>query len=104
MSNRKKKLYIAVFAYLRDRFGINPAHFMMDFETSSRKAAREVWPDIKVYGCNFHFNQAVRRKAKSLPRLSLALQRNRAARTTLKMFMRISLLPADRVKKGFKVK
>ena len=77
---------------------------MMDFELAPRKAAKEVWENIKVYGCNFHFNQALRRKVRSFPRLSVYLMRSQPAKKTLKMFMRLSFLPASSVGKGIQVK
>jgi hypothetical protein len=103
MTNRKKKLYKAVFMNLRDRNNINPAQVMMDFEFSARTAAKEVWNKTRLRGCNFHYCQSIRRKAKSIPSLAVLLMKKPSANVCLRMFMRLSLLPVNRVQKGLQV-
>ena len=103
MNNRKKQLYKKIFRFLKDEIHINPEQLMMDFEFSARKAAKEVWNGIEIRGCNFHFAQALRRKAKTFPRLSFMLRQNQAARTALNMYIRLSILLANRVTAVFRV-
>lgn len=107
MTNRKQLTYVELFEYLRDAIFLRddgqvlvPLTFMSDFEKASRSAAKAVWPDIELVGCNFHFCQALRRKAASLTELSRYLNGHSAIYTSLKMFMRLSLLPLNRVEEG----
>lgn len=106
MPDRLKKTYISLFEFLRDAAfcfdGIQrtPATFMSDFERASRQAANSVWPDIELIGCNFHFCQALRRKASSLPELCSKIRGQTLHHTTLKLFMRLSLLPLESVFDG----
>jgi hypothetical protein len=71
-----------------------------DFEVALRQGLVEVWSEIKVSGCNFHFCQALRRKAKSMPRLATKITGNTLHHTVLFMYMRLSLLPIDHIKAG----
>ena len=103
MTDRKKMLYKKIFVFLRETMHLRPKKLMMDFELAPRKAAKETWTGIKVLGCNFHYNQALRRKAMSIPGLSRLLKRNRRANENLRMFMRVSLLPLNRFRNGMMV-
>ncbi len=75
-----------------------PTSATCDFEQAIRLALSEVWPGIQIVGCNFHFCQALRRKARSLQSLSVMVSANGTIQhKILLMFMRLSLLPLDRV-------
>lgn len=99
MEKRTSDLYFYVFEYLRDSFNIKPGSIMIDFELASREAAREVWPDSSIDGCNFHFAKALRKKASKLGFLSRNYK-SKEIRTTLRMYMRLSLLPIEKITEG----
>jgi hypothetical protein len=44
-----------------------PKIIMINYEMRARNAARKVWPDAKVQGCMFHYNQANHRHAREGP-------------------------------------
>lgn len=73
---------------------------MSDFERAPRNAARQVWPDCDIQGCNFHFCQAIRRKTLEFPLLKEAMKINSEARLIVKMLQRLSLLPIGNVIEG----
>lgn len=100
MMKRRKRHYKAIFRHLRDVYGFNPVEAMSDFEKASRNAAREIWPLARIRGCNFHFCQAICRRARRMKRLQNELQHNGEARFILKMFQRLSLLPVDELRAG----
>jgi hypothetical protein len=74
---------------------------MKDFEQAITAAVSNVWPNAASKGCNFHFNQALERKAKSTRGLGGKLAAGTKYRKILLMFMRISLLPIHRINAGF---
>lgn len=41
---------------------LNPASMMCDYEKAIEIAAKNVWPNIAVHGCYFHFKQAIVKK------------------------------------------
>ena len=58
MSDRSKESYISVFRAIRD---ILPstcvASFMLDYEKATWAAIKEVFPDVLIKGCLFHYSQ-----------------------------------------------
>ena len=65
MEERSTEAYEYVFNVLKER-GLVFKTFMTDFESASRKAARNVFGDVVVKGCWFHFTQAIMRRAKKI--------------------------------------
>jgi len=108
MTGRKEIAYRAVLQFIRDGVlsydGVEriPNSVLTDFEKGLRKAVLAVWPDTILNGCNFHFSQAIRRKASKIKSLSTRIFRNSKHHTAIKMFMRLSLLPRNRVVTGYK--
>jgi hypothetical protein len=96
-----KFLDLAVFGFDDDGEKRQPISVSCDFEQAMRNAAKKIWPNAIRRGCNFHLGQAQRRKGRSIPKLSLKLKNGSKHQNILKMFMRLSLLPLDRVDAGF---
>ncbi|KAG5684480.1 hypothetical protein PVAND_013712 [Polypedilum vanderplanki] len=108
MTGRTQKSYDAVFYHIREailsfdgKLRI-PKTATADFETGMRNSLKFIWPDITLVGCNFHMCQALRRKAMSLQTLSTKISNtNTKHGYILKLFMRLSLLPLDRLNAGY---
>lgn len=56
MTRKTIEAYVDVFHFLKNK-GIEIKNIMTDFEPASRRAAQEVFPDVKLWGCQFHFGQ-----------------------------------------------
>jgi len=97
MSHKTFRLYRLIYKFLKDNVGLNPKKFMMDYEAANRKAVVIIWPHLanNIRGCNFHYCQCLRRKAKSLPELSTLIRDTQPTQQALKMFMRLSLIPNE---------
>lgn len=104
----EKHHYTPVLEFMRDgilsfdgklRF---PKRAMSDFEHAIRLALKKVWPDIELKACNFHFDQALRRHARSDEKLSTKIKPGTIHKKVLLFFMRLSLLPLERVDNGYK--
>lgn len=110
MTEQSEENYTHVLKFIRDAVlpGNNcfstPSAALSDFEPAMRNAIRKVWPKIEVRGCNFHLCQAFMRKARKIPSLAKKIKkRNKFPhRHVLIQFMRLSLLPENRVKNGIK--
>jgi MULE transposase domain len=109
MDKRTKEDYEAVFEEFKKMLICDdgkirePGSFTCDFEQGLRKAIRNVWPDTSIRGCNYHHCQALRRKAAKTQKLSTKITGNTEHHKILNMFMRISLLPIERVNTGLEL-
>jgi hypothetical protein len=108
MTGRKRSAYEAVFTHLKesvfcfDNKQRGPKSVTTDFEIGLRRALTTIFPNISIYGCNFHQSQALRRKALSLKGLAVNVRnKNQKHHRILKMFMRLSLLPIERIDIGY---
>jgi len=114
LSNKTKKLYReGVFKVLMNimstRTGgeeIDEKTFIADFEKGISGAAKEVFEDVQIFGCLFHFRQAVRDKVKSLGIAHFELE-NEEFQLLIKMVGMLAYVPPERVqefwKKGVKI-
>jgi MULE transposase domain len=100
MERRTLSLYYDVFDYMDEQLCIQPGSVMIDYENAPRTAVQAIWPEAVISGCNFHYCQSLRRKARSFPTISQALNGNRAANLVLRFYMRLSLLPRHLIKDG----
>ncbi|XP_018300263.1 uncharacterized protein [Mycetomoellerius zeteki] len=69
---------------------------MSDYERAAMTIAREVFPNSRLTGCWFHFNQAVLRRWK-------ALGLTAAPNKVLKLTMALPLAPADMFEQGLQI-
>lgn len=108
MIGQTQEDYKQIFTYLRDTifglgtFNSKPTSVVCDFEQSIRSALNSTWEGIRIVGCNFHLNQSLYRKAvEVIPGGKVQVSGGTIHHKTLLMFMRLSLLPIDRIERGF---
>lgn len=106
MTGQTTHHYQVIFEFLRDGILSHDGTFRTvryattDFEQSLRLALINVWPDCQRVGCNFHFCQSIRRKARSMETLSTKLTDSSTHHKILIYFMRLSLLPKAKIDNG----
>ena len=66
---------------------------MSDWEDASRNAFRETYPQVKIYGCWFHFTQRIWAKTQKLG-LVEGYRNKREIEKYIKQLMSIPFLPA----------
>lgn len=107
MNGQATENYSVIFEFIRDGIisfdGLlrTPNCATTDFEQAIRLALDKVWPNIRKVGCYFHFAQAIRRNARSIKSLSASLIGDTIQHKVLIMFIRLGLLPLERVDAGF---
>jgi hypothetical protein len=99
MSNKKAELYKEIFDFFKKKCCINPSSVMCDFEKGMRKGVKKVWRLCELKDCYFHYAQASRRKAKSLMKGYLCS--NKKVIKITRMFIRLPLLPQNKIIQGF---
>lgn len=104
MTNKKSaKCYAHVFNYINSNaLNLNGATFITDYETSLRRAIKTSFLDTKIYGCWFHFCQAVRRQITTKHKqLSQLIRQNNKASLEYHKLLSLPLLPAMHILGAF---
>ena len=73
---------------------LNPAATVMDFEAAMWRAATVVFTQTRLFGCNFHWTQAVWRKIQELG-LQAAYRDDDATQRFCRKVMALPFLPPD---------
>ena len=95
MSHKDEELYIAVILKLKDFIPqLLPTNIMSDWERGSRNAFRHAYPGIRIYGCWFHYTQAIWRKVQKCG-LTSCYRNNPELALFVQKIMAIPLLPCD---------
>lgn len=73
-----------------------PMYAIMDFEVATISALQNVFPRVKITGCNFHFNQCLWRKAKQLN-----LDKTQTGKAHIKLCAALTHLPPNFIEDGW---
>ena len=68
-----------------------------------RNALRKLHPDLKIFGCWFHFCQAVKRQAKKLNELAIQINQNKSAQLIYHKLLSLPLLPPKEINTAFHI-
>lgn len=103
MTRKTSKCYLELFKFLEEKlqFQFQPKVFMTDYEEGMRLAIKEMWKDVDIRGCWFHFCRAILKRARKLGMMKL-LNRKPKAWIIIRSLMSLALLTADRINEGYK--
>lgn len=102
MTRKTTQSYVALFKYIEENiFELEPTEFMTDYEDGMRLAIKTRWPTVKIRGCWFHYSQAILRKCRKLS-MNTLLRKSANARAVKRQIASLPLLPADKIREGFK--
>ena len=103
MTHKDEELYTAVVLKIKDLIPqLQPAKIMSDWERGSRNAFKNVYPGTRIYGCWFHYSQAIWRKIEKCGLASSYLNNPELA-VFVKKIMAIPLLPCDLIHSTYSV-
>lgn len=95
MSGKKEGLYVAGLRKLAELCpDFAPLHAMADFEPAIANSLQQIFVEISVKGCRFHFGQAVLKKIKSVG-LHVPFLRAPNVRKWCKKYIAMCTLPAN---------
>jgi len=102
MSRRQAKDYTRVFKRIKKLMGdiCNVEEIVSDFEMGIWKGVVSVFPSAKIFGCSFHWTQAIFRKIKCLG-LGRYYSRNENVRLLCRKLMSLNLLPTRYINRCF---
>lgn len=102
MTRRTVEAYTAALKYIHENLiPLSGKGFLTDFEKAMRLALYIVLPSIIVYGCWFHFCQAVRRKMTSMKDLAALVRKDISAKNLFRRFQCLASLPSNVIEKEF---
>lgn len=102
MSKRTTVAYIAALNFVHQNLiELQRAGIIIDFENAMRAALKKVAPNLPVFGCLFHYNQALHRKMASMTTLFNLIRSNQDAKFVFRKFQALALLPPNMVEDGF---
>ena len=95
--SKSKEMYKSLFKYMKDKLHVDLVKFQSDFEQASRNAATEIYPDIQLSGCMFHFDKALMDQTKDKQIYTLynnSLEINKIIRS----YMSLCYVPESQIK------
>lgn len=97
MTRKSFSVYRALFAKMKELVPTcNPSNAMADFEEASGAAIREIFGNVVLNGCWFHFAQAVMKRVQKLG-LKVVYGNNKAVTDIVHCIFGLPLLPATEI-------
>ena len=95
MTNKDEELYTAVILKIKELIPqLQPTSTMSDWERGSRNAFKHVYPGTKLYGCWFHYTQAIWKHIQKYG-LASSYRHMTELESFLRQIMAIPFLPGD---------
>ena len=101
MTGKEGQLYTAVLDNISSLIPqFQPKLCMSDWEPAPRNSMKEVYPNVKIYGCWFHFTQCIWTKTQKLG-LVKSFREHQQLATYIRHLMAIPFLPACHILSTF---
>ncbi|XP_018798277.1 PREDICTED: uncharacterized protein LOC108974720 [Bactrocera latifrons] len=103
MDKKLQKNYGDIFSYINENvFELSAKSFLTDFEVILQMAIRNKLTVGKIYGCWFHYCQAIRRNISyKWKQLASSIRNNQNASTIYHKILALPLLPATQISAAF---
>jgi hypothetical protein len=100
MTSKKKELYTKVFSEIKSRFPqFVPKTTMSDFESAITKSLQDVFPEVQICGCRFHYSKANHKNFTGTKyRCHDEYHKNPIIQKWFRKLMSLSLLPAGKIR------
>lgn len=103
MDKKSQKNYEDIFSYINENvFKLSAKSFLTDFEVGLQMAIRKKLAYGEIYGCWFHYCQAIRRNISyKWKQLASSIRNNQNASTIYHKILALPLLPATQINAVF---
>lgn len=98
LPNKTQSTYTRLFTLIRDALHVNILEFKSDYEVAIMNAVKDVYPNAKISGCYFHYQKAIKKKAKEMK-----VTRTSEQRKLIRMTSILPLLPARYISDGWDI-
>lgn len=103
MSRKTTEAYFNILKYVDEELlPLSGSGIIIDFEKAERQAISKLKTGIKIFGCFFHFCQALRRKLASMGQLFELVRNQEKVKNIFSQFQCLALLPAAEIEDSFK--
>jgi len=101
MSGRRAKDYSTIFSWLKENYApLNVKNIVMDFEHAVWKSVKEIFPNVHIQGCLFHWTQSLYRKIQDIG-LQTFYHEKKDVFLFCRKLMALPFLPAELIEKTF---
>lgn len=94
MTHKDQKSYYALFQMIKSQTSWNPKKVHLDFETAAANALLDIFPEIMLKKCYYHFTKSLWKKAKEMK------MKSKKERRIIGLFTALPLLPMVLVSDG----
>lgn len=102
MTTKTEQCYSAIFQYIeKNIISLNGKSFMADYERSMRHALKNLFPDLKIAACWYHFSQNLKQNALRFREMMKEIRNNSAAKEIYHKLHVIPLLPPKLIQSTF---
>lgn len=103
MSRKTTEAYFNILKYVDEELiPLSGSGIIIDFEKAERLAISKLGTEIDIYGCWFHYCQALRRKLATMGELFELVRKVESVKFIFAQFQCLALLPADQIEDAFK--
>jgi hypothetical protein len=95
MSSKSSDVYVKIFKHLKEE-GCEPRGLIVDFEQSVITAFKEIFENVKIFGCLFHLGQSIWRRVQHHNLVSYYKQ-NLYFKTAVRMLLALAFVPTDEI-------
>lgn len=104
MSRKTENCYYHVFKTINDTiFNLECESMMTDYEKAMRNGFKRVVQSAVLYGCWFHFAQAIKKKGSQISGFFKAVRKNKQLEKLYYKFLCIPLLPPENIVNAFEM-
>lgn len=101
LSNKSQNTYERLFKILKDQFTVHINYYKCDYEIATINAIKNIFPDVKVSGCYYHFSNAVWKKSKELGFDNVVANIGDVEVNMTLLYIQLALLPPNMIPEGY---
>ncbi|XP_003748402.1 uncharacterized protein LOC100901000 [Galendromus occidentalis] len=105
LTSKQKRSYLRLLEIVKNLVGddCGVRFAMVDFEIAYIQAFSEIFPEVDIHGCYYHFCQSVWRRIQSIPAVCKKYRSDANYSFNIKQLMALAFVPTERVYEYFEI-